>query len=502
LDEQSRRPQAVPRGEAPTEAYLPPIPAAPPAIAPVNPAHPALNVATLNVGTFNVQRPAASAPRRASRLGGCLLKATIAGAFVSAALILLGGGVLLYEYFSIARTLPSIAGLREKAAQFETTRIYDRNGDLLYEILDPQAGRRTYVPLKSISPYLVAATIATEDKAFYSHPGFDPLAIVRAIWQNYRSGETVSGASTITQQLTRALLFDAEQRNQRTNRRKIREIILAAEITRQYSKDEILELYLNEIYYGNLAYGVQAAAETYFHTGADRLTLAQASFLAGLPQAPAVYDVFTNKEATLLRQQQVLTLLVLTAQEQGCIYVSNSPQPVCVSPDEAGAAAAETAGYNYQPPRAEIKYPHWVTYVRSLLEQEFDPQMIYRSGFSVYTTLDPALQDLAQRTVIEQLGPSSKAGPRPPCCGTCPPSSRPPAIPTTPARPTNRSTTTGASTARSRCAARWATRTTSRRSRRCNSWASMTTRPRRKARGWSPSPRGWASPASPARTTV
>jgi hypothetical protein len=128
---------------------------------------------------------------------------------------------------------------------------------LLYEIVDPQAGRRTYVPLKRISPYLIAATIATEDKNFYAHPGFDPVGIVRAIWQNTQSGETVSGASTITQQLVRALVLSPEERAQRTNMRKIREIILAAEIERTYTKDEILELYLNEIYYGNLAYGIE-----------------------------------------------------------------------------------------------------------------------------------------------------------------------------------------------------------------------------------------------------
>ena len=124
------------------------------------------------------------------------------------------------------------------------------------------------------------------------------------------AGDTVSGASTITQQLARSLLFTPEERTQRTALRKIRETMLAAEITRRYTKDEILELYLNEIYYGNLAYGVEAAAQTYFNTTADKLTLAQASFLAGLPQAPSVYDVYANREATLKRQRQVLGLMV------------------------------------------------------------------------------------------------------------------------------------------------------------------------------------------------
>ena len=125
-------------------------------------------------------------------------------------------------------------------------------------------------------PYVLAATIATEDKNFYSNPGFDPFGIVRAMLQNYTSGETVSGASTITQQLARALLLHPEERGQVTVQRKAREIVLAAEITRKYSKDDILELYLNEIFYGNLAYGIEAAAETYFNTTADQLNLAQA----------------------------------------------------------------------------------------------------------------------------------------------------------------------------------------------------------------------------------
>ena len=136
--------------------------------------------------------------------------------------------------------------------------------------------------LNKISPDVLAATIATEDQNFYSHPGFDLTAIVRAFWQNTNQGGIVSGASTITQQLARTLLLSPEERAEQSYMRKVREAILAAEITRRYSKDDILELYLNETYYGNLAYGIEAAAETYFQTTADKLTFAQAAFLAGL----------------------------------------------------------------------------------------------------------------------------------------------------------------------------------------------------------------------------
>lgn len=335
--------------------------------------------------------------------GGCAIRMLILGLFVIAALLiaLLSFGV--YQYYAVASTLPSVEDLQSRAAQFETTRILDREGNLLYEVLDPNAGRRTYIPIDQMSPYMVAAIIATEDKGFYSHPGFDPTAIIRAYRQNLEEGETVSGASTITQQITRNLLFTAEERSQISALRKIREIMLAQEITRRYTKDEILELYLNQVYFGNLAYGVEAAAETYFGVSADKLNLAQGSFLAGLVQAPAVYDVFTNRELTMNRHRQVLALMVDTSTEQGCIFVSNSPQPVCVTPEDAGAAAAAMTNYQFHQPDIAIRFPHWVNYVRNLLEERFDPQTIYRSGFTVYTTIDPQLQERAQSIVKDQV---------------------------------------------------------------------------------------------------
>lgn len=334
---------------------------------------------------------------------GCLLRMLILSIFGLILVVIAVASVGVYQYYRIRSTLPDVANLRSNAAQFETTRIYDRNGNTLYEVLDPNAGRRTYVPLDRISPYLLAATIATEDKEFYTHPGFDPLAIVRAFIQNYTSGEIVSGASTITQQLARALLFTPEERYQQSYQRKIREAILAMEITRNYSRSEILELYLNESNYGNLAYGVEAAAETYFGTTSDKLTLAEAAFLAGLPQAPSVYDVYANREVTMARTEQVLSLLVQTSQEQGCIYVSNNTQPICIDVVEAVEAANAINSYTFNNPDVPLRYPHWVNFVREQLETLYDPQTIYRSGFSVYTTLDPGLQDTAEQIVREQV---------------------------------------------------------------------------------------------------
>lgn len=334
---------------------------------------------------------------------GCLVRMVVIAVFIGIVLAIVGGSMGIFYYNRIAATLPEVQDLRDQAAQFETTRILDRNGNILYELLDPNAGRRTYVPLEEMSPYLVAATIATEDANFYSHPGYDVWAIARSFYYNLISDEIVSGASTITQQLTRMLLLSAEEQVSRTYTRKIREAILAAEITRQYSKNDILELYLNEINFGNLTYGVEAAAQTYFNTSAKTLTLGQASFLAGLPQLPAVYDVYTNRDVTLRRHENVLVLMYQTSEEQGCIQVSNNQQPICVGPGEALEAAEEIKNYDFQKPVGGLRYPHWVFYIRSLLENKYDAQTIYRSGFTVHTTLDPILQDQAQEIVRQQV---------------------------------------------------------------------------------------------------
>jgi penicillin-binding protein 1C len=348
-------------------------------------------------------------PRRTSRAilppisASCLFK-FLAGLFLMGIIGgVFGAGFLFFQYTRIASSLPDISNLREHASQFESTRILDREGNLLYESLDPNAGRRTYITLDKISPYLLAATIATEDQDYYSHPGYDIFAIARAFIQNYTSQEIVSGASTITQQLARNLLFTPEERVQRTFARKSREIVLAAEITRRYSKDEILELYLNENFYGSLAYGIEAASQTYFHTSATNLTLPQAAFLAGLPQAPAVYDIQTNREATLGRNDQVLSLMQQMSAARGCIYVSNSPQRMCVSQSDTEAARAWVESYNFPRVSVDMRFPHWVYFIQGLLEARYDPQTIYRSGFTVYTTLDPQLQELAEASVKSQV---------------------------------------------------------------------------------------------------
>ena len=342
-------------------------------------------------------------PKNKKNFSGCFLKVLLVLGFLIILALLVLGSIGIYQYFRISASLPDVKELQNKAAQFETTRILDRNGNLLYEILDPNAGRRTYVSLEEISPYLIAATIATEDKDFFTNPGFDLFGVARALWQNYTRGGIYSGASTITQQLARALLLDPSERYEQSYQRKAREIVLAYKITQEYSKEEILELYLNENFYGNMAYGVQAAAETYFNTTAEMLDLSQGAFLAGLPQAPSVYDIYNNRESTLYRQRSVLVLMYELSQDRDCIDVGTNRQPVCVSYAQATQAGIDLANYEFPVLTFNMRFPHWVVYVKTLLEEQFDPQTIYRSGFTVYTTLDPELQMEAERIVSEQI---------------------------------------------------------------------------------------------------
>lgn len=320
------------------------------------------------------------------------MQAFFVTALVAVLVFFVGLAAIITGYALIAAQLPPPEELVERQSAFVSSQIYDREGNLLYEVLDPHGGRRTYVPLDRISPYLVQATIATEDADFYRHPGFDPVAIFRSLYYNLEAGETVSGASTIAQQLSRILLLSPEERFQQTAWRKIREIVLAFEITRRYPRDTILEIYLNEINYGNLAYGAQAAAQTYFGVDAADLSLSQASFLAGLPQSPAMYDVFSGgRDLALDRQRDVLRLMV----EQG--YIRQA---------EAATVEAELAGYEFRPPVATdvIPAPHFVAYVRQVIEETYGPEVLYRGeGLRIYTSLDPALQALAEQIVTEHV---------------------------------------------------------------------------------------------------
>ncbi len=327
-------------------------------------------------------RRAKPPPRRttAGRLGSCLVTGVVVSLLGIVLLLLIGIGGMVGGYLYFARHLPPPEELAVQQATFATTKIYDREGGLLFDIFDPHAGRRTEVRLDRISPHLINATIATEDRNFYSHPGFDPYAVARAVYYNLTEGRIVSGASTITQQLARNILLSPEERIEQSASRKIKEIVLAAEITRTYPRDTILEIYLNQIFYGNLAYGIEAAAETYFGKSAAELTLAEAALLAGLPQSPALYDPYTNPAAAKKRQWVVLNLMV----EAGFI-------------SQADANEAIEEKIQFQRLRGDLRAPHFVTYVRQQLEEWWGVEAIYHGGLKVYTTLDPHLQAIAER---------------------------------------------------------------------------------------------------------
>ncbi len=318
----------------------------------------------------------------------------LARILVTIGILLLLGAIGLVRWLVV--DLPSPDHLYERAAA-PSTRIYDRHGRLLYEILDPHGGAHTPTSLDDIPDACIQATIATEDASFYRNPGVDAWAILRALWINLRGGEILSGGSTITQQLARNLLLSPEERADVSLERKLREAILAWRLARNYSKDEILTLYLNETYYGNLAYGVEAAARTYFAKSAAELDLAECAMLAGLPQSPAGYNPLENPKAAKARQGVVLGLML----KHG--YISQK---------EADLAATEKLGFASVP--FPIEAPHFVMYVRGQLERDFGLEAIYSQGLQVYTTLDLDAQNAAQRIVryrLEQLADTRQGEP-------------------------------------------------------------------------------------------
>ncbi|MBN1200911.1 MAG: PBP1A family penicillin-binding protein [Anaerolineae bacterium] len=280
--------------------------------------------------------------------------------------------------------LPDIAAL-EAGMALPSTIIYDRQGRVLYQIADPETGVNQVVSLDDLPDYLIQATIATEDANFYQHPGVDVEGVVRALWINVKGGEVVAGGSTITQQVARNLLFDPAQRAERTLQRKLRESVLALRLNQHYSRDKILEIYLNQTYYGNMAYGVAAASRAYFGKSAADLTLAECAMLAGLPQAPGQYDPLTNPETAKDRQRVVLDLMV----KHG--YLSAT---------QANQAYDEALQYASVP--FPIEAPHFIAAVWKQLERNY-PEALYEGGVEVITTLDLDWQNAAQDAARRHL---------------------------------------------------------------------------------------------------
>jgi 1A family penicillin-binding protein len=269
---------------------------------------------------------------------------------------------------------------------FLTTEVRDRNGFLMGEFVDE--GRRYWMPLNRIAPYVQQAIVATEDKTFYTNPGVDWVAIARAVIVNSQSGDAFSGASTITQQLARNIAFPYEKRIERSLDRKVSETWLAEDLTARFSKVQILEMYLNVVAFGHQAYGIEAAARTYFAKSAADLTLAESALLAALPQAPADLDplVPSNRDAAKARQGLVLALMA----KNGDIT-------------EEQAQAAYNQPLNYVSLQVPAVAPYFMDYLRQSLDAEYGPSTAGRLGLTITTTLDLRVQQLAEAIVKKQV---------------------------------------------------------------------------------------------------
>lgn len=260
-----------------------------------------------------------------------------------------------------------------------STQILDRNGKLIYEIFEEK--RRTPIKLDQLPSYVAQATVAIEDKDFYKHPGFSITGIARAIYKTLGQKD-LQGGSTITQQLVKTTLLTPE----RTLKRKIRELALTLLVEVIYSKKQILEMYLNNVPYGGTAWGIEAAAQTYFGKSAKDLTLAETSLLAGLPQAPTRFSPFgVNPDLAQKRQEQVLHRMV---------------EDKYINEEEAQKTVKEELRYVKQ---KVLKAPHFALYVKEQLVEKYGEHTVERGGLRVRTTLDLDLQEFAQETVSQEI---------------------------------------------------------------------------------------------------
>jgi membrane peptidoglycan carboxypeptidase len=339
--------------------------------------------------------------RRQARVSKDMVPRIVAVSVIIAALLTLlvsGSAGAGYAYYQTQ--LPLLNGIAQHSL-FQTTRIYDRNGILLYELYDHQQnkGRRTYVNYDDISPFLVNATIAAEDRTFWTNNGVDFNGIIRAAFSNAQSNQVVEGGSTVTQQLIKKEFFDGQPR---TIQLKAEEALLATGLTQQYPKWKIMEMYLNTVYYGDLNYSAEAAAEDFFglqpkctRTGCKpavgQLDLGQASMLAGLPQGPSLYDPIVNKPIALERQKVVL---------QGMLAIGTITQA------QVTQAEQEMAKYTFSSHsinNASLA-PHFVSYViDNVLVPLIGAQNLEDGGYSVYTTLDLTLEKKVEQIVYDHL---------------------------------------------------------------------------------------------------
>src|SRR3989344_4217889 len=278
------------------------------------------------------------------------------------------------------RNLPAPGKLIEVQAN-QSSGIYDRNGELLYSVYQNQ--NRIYVKLNDIPKYLQQGTIAIEDKDFYTNKGFSITGYLRAV-RNLVLLQGLSGGSTLTQQLVKNALLTSE----RTIPRKIKELMLSIQVDRKYSKDQILEMYLNDVPYGGTAIGVQIASLIYFDKDVKDLSLAESAFLAGLPQSPSIYSPFSGNKYYLQRTKNVLNQMV----NQG--YITQK---------QADSAYKEIVSKKFTQSNVGIKAPHFVMYVKQQLVKQFGESAVEAGGLRVTTTLDYKIEKEAEKIVKEEV---------------------------------------------------------------------------------------------------
>src|SRR5438105_6916413 len=289
------------------------------------------------------------------------------------------GVAALWAFTILPRSLPSVTAL-ETLQAIQGSKLYDDNDEFLTEL---HVERRIFVPLAQIPQTLRDAVIATEDRRFYSHWGLDPIGIARAIVQNYRRGRIVEGGSTITQQLAKVLFLTADK----SLERKLKEAVLALELEHRYSKDRILEMYLNQVYFGHGAYGVEAAARTYFGKSVPELSVREAALLAALPRAPSSYSPFDHANAAKRRREVVLRRMV----EYGALK------------DEEAKRIARTDLGLIPPERRRTTGQYFLDYVQQALEAKYGADLLFKGGLNVYTTLNPAMQLSAEQALRDGL---------------------------------------------------------------------------------------------------
>ncbi len=339
------------------------------------------------------------------------LVVTIAALGIGALLLLVacGIGFVLIQYNGLAGQYQAqIAALANYRPQFQTARVVDINGNLIAELNSQQGGARTTVALNKISPFMIHSVVSLENERFFEDPGWDWVAIGRAIIQNISAGQIESGASTITQQIAEQLILKTPTN---TAALKLQELVIAAEISKQYSKEKILELYLNEIFFGNQSYGVEAASQFYFNISANDLNLPQSAMLAGMIASPVQYNPVrlstdTDQEyrqrraATFARMDYVIQRM----QAVGCLTLQQGAQPFCVDTNVVKQATVQKAQINaatFTPREVKFKYPHFVQFVTQYVESVYGSGEMYRRGFVIKTTLNAAIQDAAE-TALKQ----------------------------------------------------------------------------------------------------